>query len=147
VVRYADTDEQSAIVPSLSEITHNIKVANPEIKTSYIPRLKACDGVYIGNAIAQEGRVNLKIINTLEETLQLHIPTLELQEIEQIRQIKEDAPNINEEIKRINAIELEQEEMEETQEEISESRKTLSQICWDQIMEYEDHARHKGCLH
>jgi hypothetical protein len=99
------TDEQSAIVPPRSEITLNVKVVYPEIKTGYIPRLRACDGVYMGDAIvtAQKGRINLKVINTLEETLQLHIPTLELQEMEQI---KEDTPDINEEIKRINAIEL-----------------------------------------
>jgi hypothetical protein len=41
------TDEQSAIIPPRSEVTLNLKVINPEIKTGYIPRLTACDGVFV----------------------------------------------------------------------------------------------------
>jgi len=98
------TDEQQAIVPPRSELTLNIKVTNPEIKTGYIPKLNACKGEFMGDAIVttQDGRISLKVINTLEETLQLSIPPLEIQEIEQLSKIvpDEETIEINEEKKK-----------------------------------------------
>jgi hypothetical protein len=130
-------------VPPRSEITLNIRVSNPEIITGYIPKLNACDGVYIGDAIVtdHERRVNLKVINTLEETLQLFIPTLKIQEIEQIKNLKNKTIKNNKKIKqkhsKINFTEV----REETPEEIMETTRGLAEICWNQLLDDEDQQR------
>lgn len=59
-----------------------IRIANPEIKNGYISRLKAKDGIYLGDAVVtnDRGYAYLKCFNTTDEEVDLIVPTLPLEE-------------------------------------------------------------------
>lgn len=56
----------------------------------YLPRLKACKEIFIGDAVVtiHEGRALVKAFNTLNEDVELFLPQVELEEIEKFAYIK-----------------------------------------------------------
>lgn len=63
----------------------HVKIANPEIQKGYVPPLRVCKGIFVGNAIVSndKGRAYLRIFNTTNEDLDIEVPTIRLEEFEQ----------------------------------------------------------------
>lgn len=80
------SQEDSIVVSARSQATFFVKIANSEIKTGYIPRLHVHNDVYLGEAIVRNrnGRAYLKIINASNVDREIVVPTVQLQEIEEI---------------------------------------------------------------
>lgn len=80
------SQRDTVVIPARSRTTFFVKVKNPSVQVGYIPRLRACKGIYLGNAAVEnrDGRAYLQAINTNDIDHELVVPTLELQEIEQI---------------------------------------------------------------
>jgi len=61
-----------------------IKVANPELKEGYVPRLNVIKGVYLGDALAtvRDAKAYLQVVNTTDEEQRVYIPTIKVYEFE-----------------------------------------------------------------
>lgn len=98
------TDREVIVAPARSRSTFCVKVANPDVKIGYVPRLRAREGVYIGDAVVtnRNGKAYLGVTNTTDTDHALLVPTVELTEIEFMRKepcdfSEEDNPNSNSE--------------------------------------------------
>ena len=86
---------ETVVIPARSRATFYVKISNPELQTGYIPKLSVCEDIHLGNAIVtnRDGRAFVRAINTGNIDRELIVPTVELQEIEQLRTEKpNDAP-------------------------------------------------------
>ncbi|KAL6256688.1 hypothetical protein P5V15_012807 [Pogonomyrmex californicus] len=73
-----------------------IRIANPEIKNGYIPKLNAGPQVYLGNAVVSNhhGVTHLYAVNSSDEDIELAVPTVKIYPFEEIREeIKENFNN------------------------------------------------------
>ncbi|KAL2737598.1 hypothetical protein V1478_001684 [Vespula squamosa] len=63
-----------------------VNILNNEVKTGYIPALNLGDGIYAGEAIVthSNGQTNIKVFDTNEELVKIKIPTVLLEEFEDI---------------------------------------------------------------
>lgn len=95
---------ETIIVPARSYTTFYVNVANPEVNTGYLPRLRACENVYIGNALVsnKKGKAYLRAINTGDQDREIAIPTIKLREIEEISRTEPSDEKIK--IKAINTV-------------------------------------------
>lgn len=95
---------ETIIVPARSYTTFYVNVANPEVSTGYLPRLRACENVYIGNALVsnRKGKAYIRAINTGDQDREIAIPTIKLREIEKISETEPFDEKI--ETKAINAV-------------------------------------------
>jgi len=77
-------EKETVIIPARSRAPFYVKIKNPYIKEGYVPQLKACDGIYLGNAVVtnRHGRGYMYAINSTERDQTLCVPDIELQEIE-----------------------------------------------------------------
>ena len=62
----------------------HIKVANPEIKEGYVPRLNVTKGVYLKDALVtvRDKKAYLQIFNTTDEEEKIYVPTIKIYEFE-----------------------------------------------------------------
>lgn len=90
--------EEIFIIPPRAISQMHIKIANPEIREGYVPRLNVIEGIYLGNALVtvRDGRAQLQVVNTNEEEERVYIPTIKIYEFETS---ENQALNSNEEFK------------------------------------------------
>lgn len=88
--------KESIVIPPRTNYGLVIRILNPEIKTGYLPRLRACDGVYAGDALVTciNNKACIRIINTLDHEIEILVPALQLREVAEIS----NAPQKNHEI-------------------------------------------------
>lgn len=69
-------DREVIIVPARSRSTFCIKVVNSDLKVGYVPRLRACEGVYMGDAVVtnRNGKAYLGVINSTDTDQALLVP-------------------------------------------------------------------------
>jgi len=74
------------VIPARAQLIFYLRIKNPHVKIGYVPRLRVCEGVYLGDAVMTNrgGKAYIRIVNTNEIDRELIVPTVELQEIEQI---------------------------------------------------------------
>ncbi|KYN30065.1 hypothetical protein ALC57_00475 [Trachymyrmex cornetzi] len=79
-------DRESVKIPARTNFGFVIRIANPDIKTRYLPRLRIYDGVFARDSIATciNDKAYVRIINTLEFEIEVLIFTIRLIEIEKI---------------------------------------------------------------
>ncbi|KYN21197.1 hypothetical protein ALC57_06434, partial [Trachymyrmex cornetzi] len=67
-------------IPARTRKQIYIRIANPEIKYGYVPKLNAGPQVYLGNAVVsnRNGKGHLYVINTSNEDIALAIPTVSI---------------------------------------------------------------------
>lgn len=77
---------ETIVVPARSQTTFFCRIENPNVTIGYLPRLRVCDDVYIGEAVVtnRDGKAYLRITNSSEEDKEIVVPTLPLEEIEEI---------------------------------------------------------------
>jgi len=80
------SSRETVVIPARSQSTFYVRIKNPQIKIGYVPRLSVCEGVYLGDAVVMNrgGKAYMRVVNTNEIDRELVVPTVELQEIEQI---------------------------------------------------------------
>lgn len=76
------TTKETVVVPARSQTTFYVRVNNPHIKIGYVPRLRVCEDIHLGDAVVtnRDGKAYLRVINTGEIDRELIVPTIELQE-------------------------------------------------------------------
>ncbi|KYN17806.1 hypothetical protein ALC57_09910 [Trachymyrmex cornetzi] len=79
-------DRESVKIPARTNFGSVIRIANTDIKTGYLLRLRIYDGVFAGDSIVTciNDKAYVRIINTLEFEIEVLIPTIRLIEIEKI---------------------------------------------------------------
>jgi len=79
-------ERESVVVPPRTNTGFMIRISNPEIKTGYLPRLYTLDGVFMGDSLVTciNNKAYARVINTLDEEVEILIPTIELQEVSSI---------------------------------------------------------------
>jgi len=77
---------ETIVIPARSQAAFYLRVNNPQIKIGYVPRLRVCEGVFLGEAIVtnREGKAYIHIINSNDEDKELTVPVIDLQEIERV---------------------------------------------------------------
>jgi len=85
-------ERESIIVPPRTNTGFMIRISNPEIKTGYLPRLYTRDGVFMGDSLVTcvNNKAYARVINTLDEGVEILIPTIELQEVSSVANKPED---------------------------------------------------------
>lgn len=88
---------ESIVVPARSNVGFVVRIANPEIKTGYLPRLRSMEGVYAGDSLVTSscGKAFIRAINTTEMEVELLIPTVTLHEVSQISTVPPPVSSIN----------------------------------------------------
>ncbi|KYM93654.1 hypothetical protein ALC62_15745 [Cyphomyrmex costatus] len=66
-----------------------------EIKIGYIPRIKIAHGLYLGDTIVENiaGKAYLKVISTLDEEIEVQVPTLRLNSLNELFDAKDEITN------------------------------------------------------
>lgn len=84
-IQFPFIQEETLVLPARTRSTIYVNVANPEVSSGYVPRLRACEGIYLGEAMVtnRNGRAFLQAINSSDRDVEFSIPTVELGEIEQ----------------------------------------------------------------
>lgn len=77
---------ESIVVPARTNVGFVIRIANPEIRSGYLPRLHTIAGVFIGDSLVSCscGKAFTRAINTTDQEVELLIPTVTLREVSQI---------------------------------------------------------------
>ena len=80
---------ESIILPPRANIGFAVRVANPEIKTGYLPNFSSIKGVFAGNSLVTciNDKAYVRVTNTLERTIEVTIPTVTLTEVADIASI------------------------------------------------------------
>lgn len=75
---------ETVVIPARSHATFFLRVSNPEINIGYVPRLRVCDDVYLGDAVVtnREGKAYIRAVNTSDFDRELIVLTINLQSIE-----------------------------------------------------------------
>lgn len=78
--------KESVVLPPRTNLGVIVRVSNPEIGTGYLPRKQACNGVFAGDALVTcvNDKAYIRMINTLDEEIEIIIPTVTLLEVAQI---------------------------------------------------------------
>ena len=78
--------EEAILIPARTISDFYVRIINSEQKHGFIPQLRLCNGVYLGNAIVSNNnnKVYMKIFNTITQPQKLTIPTVELIDFEQV---------------------------------------------------------------
>lgn len=79
---YIPFDEYELVtIQPRSSTPFHIRIANPEIKTGHVPRLKIKEGIFLGDAVVTNdaGRAYLPVFNTTDIEFDLVVPTVELE--------------------------------------------------------------------
>jgi len=86
-------ERESIIVPPRTSTGFMIRISNPEIKTGYLSRLFTRDGVFMGDSLVTciNNKAYTRVINTLDEGVEILIPTIELQEVSSVANKPEDS--------------------------------------------------------
>ena len=73
-------NDETIIIPARTRKQIFIRIANPKMKSGYIPKLNAGPQVYLGNAVVsnRRGVAYLYAINSSDEDIELAIPTVKL---------------------------------------------------------------------
>jgi hypothetical protein len=76
-------DQDYITLPARSRSAFYIKVANAHVHAGYVPRLEACEGIYLGNAVVTNhgGRAYMYAINTPNEDYLAIVPTIDMNSI------------------------------------------------------------------
>ena len=87
-----DNDE-TIVVPSRTNSSFYIRVANPEIQHGYVPPLNVTKGIFLGNALVSviNGKAHMRIINTTETEVEIKVPILNLTPYEELISVEEDS--------------------------------------------------------
>jgi len=74
------------IVSPRTESLFYVRIGNFEIKIRYIPRLKIIHGIYLGDTIVENvsGKAYLNVISTLDEEVEVQVPTLHLKPLDKL---------------------------------------------------------------
>lgn len=90
--------KETVVISARSRTTFYIKVKNSDVQVGYVPRLRVSKGIYLGNAVVEnrEGIAYLQAINTNDTDYELVVPTLELEEIEQLGDQRDQATTTHE---------------------------------------------------
>jgi hypothetical protein len=85
-------DQETVIIPARSKSSFYVRIANPEIKQGYIPRLNAMPGVYLGQALVTNtnGKAHMYCINTTEEEIEILVPVLKIYPYEERLNLNEE---------------------------------------------------------
>jgi len=77
---------ETIIASPRSESLFFVRVGNPEIKIGYIPKLKIAHGIYLGDTIVENvsGKAYLNVISTLDEEVEVQVPTLRLKPLNEL---------------------------------------------------------------
>lgn len=77
---------ETIVAPARSQTTFYLRVNNTQIDVGYVPRLDVCEGVYLGDAVVtnRQGKAYVRVINTSDIDREIVVPTINLQEIDQI---------------------------------------------------------------
>lgn len=77
---------ETIVAPARSQTTFYLRVNNTQIDVGYVPRLDVCEDVYLGDAVVtnRQGKAYVRVINTSDIDREIVVPTISLQEIEQI---------------------------------------------------------------
>ncbi|KYN09077.1 hypothetical protein ALC57_18815, partial [Trachymyrmex cornetzi] len=68
-----------------SESLFYIRVKNPEVNIGYIPRMKIAHGIYLGDIVENvSGKAYLNVISTLDEEVEVQVPTLRLKPLDEL---------------------------------------------------------------
>ena len=88
---------ETIVVPARSRSTFYVNVKNSDISIGYIPRLSVCENVFLGEALVsnRNGRAYLRVINASDIDRELVVPTIELQEVDQITVSHDDDSILN----------------------------------------------------
>lgn len=75
------------MIPTRTRKQIFVRVANPDIRYGYVPKLDVGPQVYLGNAVVSnhEGIAPLYVINSMEEDIELAIPTVKLHPFEEMK--------------------------------------------------------------
>jgi len=70
---------ENIVMSTRTESIFYVRTGNPEIKVGYILKLKVEHGIYLGDTIENaSGKAYLNIISTLDEEVEVRVPTLHL---------------------------------------------------------------------
>ncbi|KMQ85713.1 hypothetical protein RF55_15566, partial [Lasius niger] len=77
---------ETIVVSPRSESSFYVRIGNPEVKMGYIPKLKVEHGLYLGDTIVENnsGKAHLNIISTLDEEVEVRVPTLRLKPLSEL---------------------------------------------------------------
>ncbi|KYN50254.1 Zinc finger CCHC domain-containing protein 13, partial [Cyphomyrmex costatus] len=77
---------ETIIATPRSESLFYVRVENPDVKVGYVPRIKVAHGIYLGDTIVENisGKAYLKVISTLDEEIEVQVPTLRLKPLNEI---------------------------------------------------------------
>lgn len=80
------SSHETVVIPARSSATFYLQTSNSEVTTGYVPHLNIYEGVYLGNALVtnRNDKAYIRMINTNDEEHELIVPTVKLQEIEEI---------------------------------------------------------------
>jgi len=75
---------ETIVIPARLQAAFYLRVNNPRVKIGYVPRLRVCEGVFLGEAIVtnREGKAYVRVINSNDKDKELTVPVIDLQEIE-----------------------------------------------------------------
>ncbi|KYN00136.1 hypothetical protein ALC62_09097 [Cyphomyrmex costatus] len=85
--KYSFVSSETLVIPARSKIVCYLRVRNDFVtKFGYVPPLSVCEGILIGNAVVTniDGKAYVQAINTTEESVEILVPYVELQEIESL---------------------------------------------------------------
>lgn len=97
-VPYYFHNDETVTIPARTRKQIFVRVANPEIRCGYIPKLNAGSQVYLGNAVVsnRDGVAHLYVINSSDEDVELAIPTVKIYPFTEFKNQEIDANNVEE---------------------------------------------------
>jgi len=92
-----EDNEETLIIPGRAISQMHIKIANPELKEGYVPRLNVIEGIYLGNALVtvRDKKEYLQVINTNEKDHEIYVPTIKIYEFEANESLTNSNTNTN----------------------------------------------------
>ncbi|KYN30081.1 hypothetical protein ALC57_00458, partial [Trachymyrmex cornetzi] len=97
-LRIASNNRRKTIIASPRlESLFCVRVENPEI-IRYIPRIKIAHGIYLGDTIVENvsGKAYLNVISTLDEEVEVQVPTMRLKPLDELFDNKLENPETQE---------------------------------------------------
>ncbi|XP_057329925.1 uncharacterized protein LOC130670528 [Microplitis mediator] len=78
--------EETIVVPARTKSGFYVRVANPEIETGYVGRLRIQKGIYLGEAVVTNrcGRAYMYIVNSTPNEVEIAIPVVTLEPYQEI---------------------------------------------------------------
>jgi len=92
-----ENNEETLIIPDRTISQMHIKIANPELKEGYVPRLNVTESINLGNALVtiRDKKAYLQVINTNEEDHEIYMLTIKIYDFEANESLTNSNPNSN----------------------------------------------------